>query len=169
MVQIGTPDGTVSNDWSVVGAATAHAALASASDSSNIQTQTDEDLCRVNISSLTDPEVSTGHIIKFRAQATGSGAPERIQVKLFEGSTERAASGNLAITRGSFAAYSYTLDATETDSIADYTDLRIEIRAAVVGGGSDELECSEAFLEVPDAPVGGLKRYIAPKNVSLKI
>jgi len=167
MVQIGTPDGTVSNNWTVTGAATAHAALASASDSSLIETPTVTDACRVNINSLTDPVSSTGHIIKFRAQATGSGGPERVQVKIFETSTERAASGNIAITRGSFAAYSYTLDATETDSITDYTDLRIEVLAAVVGG-TEKLEVSEAFFEIPNAPTGSAV-LSPPVNVSAMI
>lgn len=153
MVQIGTPDSTISNNWTITGAATAHAALASASDSSLIETPTVDDSCIVGVNSLTDPAVSTGHIIKFRAQATGSGAPERVQVKLFQGGTERAASGNIAITRGSFNAFSYTLDVTETDSITDYSDLRIEVIAAIVGG-TELLEVSEAFLEIPDAPTG---------------
>ena len=110
MVQIGTPDGTVSNNWTVTNAASAHAALASASDTSLIETPTVDETCRVNINSLTDPVSQTGHIIKFRAQATGSGAKERVQVKLFETSTERAASADIEVTRGSFNAFSYTLD-----------------------------------------------------------
>lgn len=149
MVQIGTPNGTVSNNWTVTGAATAHAALASVSDSSLIETPTQADACRVNISSLSDPLVGTGHIIKFRAQATGSGGPERVQVKLFEGGTERAASGNIAITRDSFNPFEYILSAVEADAITDYTDLRIEVIAIVVGG-TELLEVSEAFLEIPD-------------------
>lgn len=153
MVQTALPDGTVSNDWTVTGAASAHAALASASDTSLIETATQGDLCRVNVATVIDPEVGTGHVIKFRAQATGSGAPERILVRLFEGSTERAASGNIAITRGSFNAYSFTLSEAQADAITAYSDLRIEIEAVVLG--AELLECSEAFLEVPDAPVGG--------------
>ena len=168
MVQIGTPTATVSNDWTVTGAASAHVALASASDSSLIETQTQGDRCRVNIGTLTDPEVSTGHIIKFRAQSTGSGAPERIEVLLFEGATQRANSANIAITRGSFNPFSYTLDTTETDSITDYTDLRIEVHAAVCGA-TEKLECSEAFFEIPDAPVGGIAVLSPPINVSVMI
>jgi len=167
MVQIGTPDGTVSNDWTVTGAATANAALASASDSSLIETATQFDACRVNIGSLTDPEVGTGHIIKFRAQATGSGAPERIQVKLFEVSTERAASGSISITRGSFNAYSFTLTEAQANAITDYTDLRIEIIASIIG--AELLECSEAFLEIPDAPAAGTAVLSPPVNVSAMI
>ncbi len=159
MVQTALPTATVSNDWTVTGSASAHAALASASDSSLIETATEGDLCRVNIASLTDPAVSTGHIIRFRAQATGSGGPERIVVRLFEGGTQRAVSTAIAITRSSFNAFSYTLDGTETDSITDYTDLRIEIDADTLG--AELLECSEVFFEVPDA---GLDLVEHPDN-----
>ena len=167
MVQTALPTGTVSNDWTVTGAATANAALASASDSSLIETATEGDLCRVNIATLTDPEVGTGHVIRFRAQATGSGGPERIEVLLFEGSTQRADSSNIAITRGSFNAYSYTLTETEADTITAYTDLRIEVHAATMG--AELLECSEAFFEVPDAPTAGAAVLSPPINVSVMI
>lgn len=153
MVQTAKPTATVSNNWTVTGAASAHAALESASDSSLIETPTVNDACRVNIGTLTDPEVGTGHVIRFRGQATGSGGKERVQVKLFEGTTERAASGNIEVLRGSFNAFSYTLTELEADSITDYTDLRIEVIAAIVGG-TELLEVSECFLEVPDAPTG---------------
>ncbi len=113
MVQTATPTSTNSNDWTVTGSGTAHEALASASDSSLIETATQGDICNVSIGSLTDPAVSTGHIIRFRAQATGSGGPERVQVKLYNSTTQRAVSGNIAVTRGSFNAFSYTLDATD--------------------------------------------------------
>jgi len=98
LVQIATPTATVSNDWTVTGAASAHVALASASDSSLIEsTNSQGDKCRVNIGSLTDPVSSIDHVIKFRAKATGSGGPERIEVLLFEGSTQRADSANIVL------------------------------------------------------------------------
>jgi len=168
MVQIGSPTATVSNNWTVTSAASAHVALASASDTSLIETPTVDEACRVNITSLTDPVSSTGHIIKFRGQATGSGGKERVQVKLFEGSTERAASTDIEVTRGSFNAFSYTLDETETNSITAYTDLRIEVLAAVVGG-TELLEVSECFLEIPDAPVAGAAILSSPINSSCLI
>jgi len=155
MVQTALPTATVSNDWTVTGAASAHVALASASDSSLVETNISSEMCRVNIASLTDPVSSTGHIIKFRAQATGSGGgAEKIQMRLYEGGTLRATSSKISITRASFNAYTDTLDATEADSITDYTDLRIEIEADTVD--TDELlEVSEIFFEIPDASAGG--------------
>jgi len=162
MVQEALPNATVSNNWdSITGGASAHLVLddpvgSPDDDTTKIGTNTQGDTCRVNIDSLTDPEVGTGHILHFRANCAGSGAKERIQIKLFEGSTERAASGNIQCTRGSWADFSYTLDElTEADNIADYTDLRIEVIAVVLGGG-ETLEVTQCYLEVPDAPVGGV-------------
>jgi len=169
MVQTGTPTATVSNDWTVTGSASAHAALASASDSSLVETNISGEFCRVNIGSLTDPASSTGHIIKFRAQATGSGGgAEKIQVRLYEGGTLRSTSAKITITRSSFNAYTDTLDATETDSITDYTDLRLDIEADTVDT-DENLEVSEIFFEIPDAAAPGAGILASPVNVSLMI
>ena len=154
MVQTALPTATVSNDWTVTGAASAHAALASASDSSLIETNVEDENCRVNIASLTDPEVGTGHVIRGRGRATGSGGGEKIRVALFEGGTERALSGKITLNRVTFQAFSFTLSEVQADTITDYTDLRIEIRSDTVGG-TENLEVSEVFFEVPDAPTGG--------------
>ncbi len=167
MVQTALPSATVSNDWTVTGAS-AHVALQSSDgDTTKISTTTQGHLCRVNIDSLTDPENNTGHVITISAQATGSGAPERIQLRLFEGSTQRAESGNIAITRGSYNDFTYTLDTTESDAITAYTDLRIEIDAAVLG--SETLDVSFAKLEVDDAPTAGAAVLASPINVSAMI
>ena len=166
MAQVALPSGTVSNDWTVTGAS-AHVALQSRDDDTTKITETTEgEICIVNIDSLTDPVSSTGHVITISAQATGSGGPERIQLKLFEGVTERAASGNLAITRGSYNDFTYTLDATETNSITDYTTLRISINAIVLG--SETLDVSYAELSIPDAPTG-VSVLASPINTSAMI
>ena len=154
MVQTALPTATFSNNWTVTGSATAHQALASPSDSSLIETNIVAEKCRVNIESLTDPLIGTGHDIKFRAKATGSGGGEKVRIRLFEGATQRALSGKISITRGSFNAYTFTLSIVDADTITDYTDLRIEIDADTVGG-SENLEVSEIFLEIPDASGGG--------------
>jgi len=157
MAQTALPTATVSNDWdSITGGASAHLVLDDPvstpdDDTTKIGTNTEGDKCRVNIASLTDPEVATGHIIHFRAKAAGSGSPERIEVLLFEGGTERADSSDIAITRGSWNDYSYTLSSSETNSITDYTDLRIELHAAKLG--SETLEVTQTYFEVPDVGV----------------
>jgi len=109
MVQIALPTATVSNDWTVTGAASANAALASASDSSLIETNISGETCRVNIASLTDPAIGTGHVIKFRGKGTGSGGGEKVKVALYEGGTLRALSGKITLDRAGFQAESFTL------------------------------------------------------------
>ena len=176
MVQQALPTATVSNSWTIAGstpAATAHESVddpvATPDDGVTLLEETTQgETFRVNVGSLTDPVSSTGHVIRTRCQGTGSGAPERIQLKLFQGGTEKAASGNLPITRGSWNDKSYTLTAGEADSISDYTDLRIDVNGIVLGGGSDKLEVTQVYLEVPDVSAG-LAVLVSPINVSAMI
>lgn len=176
MVQELLPSATVSNNWdSITGGASAHLVLddpvgSPDDDTTKIGTNTQGDTCRVNLDSGTDPAVGTGHIIHFRAAAAGSGGKERIQVRLFEASTERASSGNIEVTRGAgFNDFTYTLDAlTEADNITDYTDLRIELDAVVLGGG-ETLEVTQTYLELPDAPDDGVVDFPLVVNPSAMI
>ncbi len=161
MVQTALPSATVSNNWTVTGSLPT-ALQTKDGDTSKISTQTAGDLCRVNVDSLTDPEVATGHFIRINAQATGSGGPERILLRLFEGGTQRAISGAIAITRSSYNDFSYELSAGEADSITDYTDLRVEVDADTVGG-TETLDCTYVAFEVPDAPVAEL----GPININV--
>ncbi len=154
MVQIAIPSATVSNDWTVTGSSAHEALQVCNGDTTKIDTVTQGDVCNVNIDALTDPEVSTGHIIKITAQATGSGAPERITFKLFQSTTEIASSGSVAITRDSYNEFTYTLTGTEADNITDYSILRIEMTATVLGSETLDITCCS--FEVPDAPVAEL-------------
>jgi len=166
MVQTALPSATVSNDWTVTGASAHVAMQVKDEDTGKITSTTQGDACRVNVDSLTDPEGNTGHICHINAQATGSGAPERIELKLFEGSTERAASGNIAITRSSYNDFSFTLSAAEADAITAYTDLRLDIVAAVLG--SETLDVSYVAFEVPEPPVAA-SVLSSPINTSCMI
>jgi len=80
----------------------------------------------------------------------GSGGPERCNVQLFEGATQRADTGNQT-SRGAFADKSYTLTAGEADAITAYTDLRFKIISSNQAGG-ESVQVSWAELEVPNAP-----------------
>lgn len=148
------PTATVSCTWAITGAPTAHEALddpvGSPDDATTRVTETTQgEDCRVNIASLTDPEVSTGHIIHFRATASGGGQTEQIIVRLFEGATQRATSAAITITRTTWNDYSYTLTAGEADSITNYADLRIELDASRISGG-ENVEATQTYFEVPD-------------------
>lgn len=168
MTQTALPASTISNNWDTLVGATAHEALQSSDgDTSKISTVTQGDICEVKVDSLTDPENNINHVITISAQATGSGGPERITFRLIENTTIRASSASTAITRGSYADYTYTLSTAEADTITDHTDLRIRIEATVLG--SETLDVSFAKFEVDDAPTPSTGLQHMPQNQSLMI
>ena len=108
---------------------------------------------RIELGTVTDPSIGTGHIIRVRWQAYGSGGPERISLDLYEGTTLIvAAFGNYAPGRA-WLSDSYTLLAAEADAITDYTNLNIRFTVDA-GGGSEGIQVSWCELEVPDAAAG---------------
>ena len=152
--QFGRPDGTVSaGSWTAVGAATLH----EATDEVTANDDTDyADAAGVNttaelsLSNVTDPVSSTGHIVRWRYKPAGSAAAERIVVDLYQGTTLIRTSGNVTGTRGVYNDASFTLTATEADSITDYTDLRLKINTTNLGA-SESMRVTWLELEVPDA------------------
>ncbi len=155
--QYARPDGTVSaGSWTAVGAATHHDAINETTpngdtDYVQIATTTNPTL-NVSTTDVFDPVLSTGHVIRFRANASGTGGAERMRMELYQGSTLIASTGNLAITRGSYAAYSYTLSQSEADAITDYTDLRFWFTVQQVGSG-EFIRVTQAEFELTDTAV----------------
>ncbi len=76
--------------------------------------------CIVALESKTDPAVSTGHIVLYRAR---SAYGEQVKVSLYETGTLIAEWTDSLTT--SFADYSHTLSGVETDAITDYAALRL--------------------------------------------
>ena len=93
-------------------------------------------VCR--LSDVTDPAVSTGHIIRARLNKSGGGATIDMTVELRQGYVSEASQGTLIATltqanvTNSFVEYTYTLSAGEADSITDYTDLFLRFTADTV-------------------------------------
>jgi hypothetical protein len=112
----------------------------------------DNTTCEIGLSDVTDPAVGTGHTIRFQIQGTGSGGPERCELQLFDGVTQIATTGNQT-SRGAWALKEYLLSAAEADAITDYTDLRLKIISSSLGA-SEDMWCTWAELEVPDAAAG---------------
>lgn len=115
----------------------------------------------VGLSSVTDPGVSTGHVLRFRVAqtddgvASGTGSASTLGVRLLQGTTVIWSDASTPLT-GAWATRTVTLSGAEADAITDYTDLRIEF--AVTGGGGSPANrrgagVSWAELEVPDASV----------------
>jgi len=93
-------------------------------DDGDYITTTSASTCEVALGSLTDPALSTGHIVRYRISATGGG----IIVRLREGSTT-IASWTHDPAPASPTTYAQTLSGGEADSITDYGNLRYQFEA----------------------------------------
>lgn len=92
-------------------------------------------VCR--LSDVTDPLLSTGHIIRVRAGtdvASGGNIIDMV-VQLRQGYVSEGTQGTLIatltqanISAGSFVTYTYTLTGPEADSITNYNDLFLRMQ-----------------------------------------
>ena len=80
--------------------------------------------CEVALGSITDPAVSTGHIVRYRLSADAGG----ITVRLRQGTTT-IATWTHAPAPASLTLYEQTLSSGEANSITDYTALRLQFEA----------------------------------------
>lgn len=88
------------------------------------------------LSSVEDPQSSTGHIIRWRRQKSASGGAQiDLTVQLRQGYTNEGSQGTLITSRSdtdipaSWTTASYTLTQSEADSITDYTNLYLRFVA----------------------------------------
>jgi hypothetical protein len=81
------------------------------------------------LSSVIDPQVATGHIVRYRYEKTGTQVINLI-VRLKQGGSTIASATHNGIT-GTWTAGTFTLSAGEANSITDYTNLRVEFEADV--------------------------------------
>ncbi len=158
--QFGRPSSTVSaGGWTAVGAATLHEATdeVTANDGTDYaEADSSDTTMELALSSITDPVSNTSHTMRMRIQVTGGGAAgERLDWQLFDGGTLIHDENNLNLksTRNTWTDFTYTLTATEADSIGNYGDLRFRFVVATLGGGENILMTWTEF-EVPN--VGGV-------------
>jgi hypothetical protein len=107
----------------------------------------------VQLSVVTDPQSSAGHVLRWRAQKQTGGRNLNISCRLYQGSTPLSATRTLSALGAAYTTDTYTLSAAEADAITDYADLRVRCWTAISGGGaatSSALTWIE--LELPDAP-----------------
>lgn len=116
----------------------------SASDSDYVRAFSSNAAYTAGLGSVTDPMVSTGHVIHARLRMSAS---ETMSVALMQGATTIASfSPSLTTT---FADYTYTLSGAEADSITNYSDLRLKFTRTTTSG-SNSVYVSQAYLETPD-------------------
>jgi hypothetical protein len=152
-VQYARPDGTASaGNWAEVNAPSLHGATdeITANDNTDYaQTTTNDDTMELTLSSVTDPQTGTGHIIRFRMMTLGTGSKERCQVQLFEGTTPIASTNNEQ-SQDAYTTHTYTLVSAEADNISDYSDLRFKVVSSSVDV-DETVRVTWVELEVPDA------------------
>lgn len=156
MAQFARPSSDVSTGswtttplWSKVDEVTA-----SDSDFISSDNNTSGDTCQLGLSSVTDPGLSTGHVVRYRYRKSGSGGHTiDVVVELRQGATLIASQSHSNIGN-TFTAGSFTLSTSEANAITDYSALQLHfIRNGDTGGSPGNrrsLEISWAELEVPD-------------------
>jgi len=102
----------------------------------------------VNLSGVTDPGVSTGHIMHLNCTASGSGAGEKIDITLRQGGTVINAKNNFACDRTAYVDVLDTLSAGEADAITNYSGLSIRVVMDTLGNG-ETINITNIYLEVP--------------------
>ena len=108
------------------------------------------EMCVVELSDVADPELSTGHILRWRYRK--SGGPEDIAIRLeLRQGTSVIVTRNFGTISNSFTTDNFTLTSGQANSITDYNDLNIRVG----GADTDEeepnvrVQVSWAELEVP--------------------
>lgn len=112
---------------------------------------TSENICELNLNAVTDPGLSTGHVLKVRCLHNGS--TDTFTMNLKRASTGAViASRDLTGAPSSFTQLNFPLTGAEADSIVDYADLSIEFDHNEGAGVSATVDVSWVVLEVPDLP-----------------
>lgn len=106
-----------------------------ASDTDYVKSSTmsagSSDTLEVSLSDATDPALSTGHRVSYRYRSQGT-ASMTLTVSLREGASTEIASWTHTNVGTSYVDAVQTLSVGETDSITDYTALRLRFVATAV-------------------------------------
>jgi len=165
MVQYGLPDGTDYNSgpWTVTGAATLHQALdegAASHDGNTTRAETANqgDSFRVTLSSMVDPHIHTGHIMRMVVRGTGDvpGGPPAVTTDIVRYLIKQgpgAPPGNITYFDGGlyrgYQTWSHTLSEAEAALITDYDGLEIQFHYLTKTGSTIAVVTALEF-EVPD-------------------
>jgi hypothetical protein len=130
------PDGDIATGtWTTdTGATATFAAIdeATASDADYDQSSLNPvttDTFRVSLADVSDPAVSTGHVVKYRyGKDVDGGDAMTLVVRLMQGATQIAAWTHTDVPAG-FTTANQTLSGAEADNITDYTNLDLVFEA----------------------------------------
>lgn len=115
----------------------------------------DGTVIETTLSSVTDPTVHTGHIVRTRNRKnSASGQQIDIFISLNEGAASRASTSFTNVDEN-WTTRTISLSTAQAGAITSYADLQILTRHDEVGGGQPRSTQESAHeLEVPDAPAG---------------
>lgn len=113
---------------------------------------TTTDIWTAGLSSVVDPETSSNHIVSYVYRKSGGASAIDITTRLMQGATPIASWTHNAVG-SSFTLAQQTLTTTESNSITDYSNLRLEFTATASGIGlGTSGDISWAQLQVPPQP-----------------
>ncbi len=108
----------------------------------------------VDLSTVTDPTLATGHILRIRwAKNAAGGGSKTIRIELREGYVNESTLGTLiatddySINSTTLNTDATTMSAAEANSITDYADLQIRVMGVA---GNRALKVDYVELEAPD-------------------
>lgn len=153
--QFGRPSNDVSNNsWSAAPLWEKLDETTTDNETTQISSRTNPasgDFFEVALSSLSDPQSSTGHVLRYRLLKTQAKSIQAT-VYLYQGSS-LIATTPVQSPGSAYTTYSYTLTGAEANSITNYSDLRVRLVPSTSGGGKPgELFATWIEFEVPDAP-----------------
>lgn len=110
----------------------------------------------VALSAVTDPAVSTGHVLRYRTAKSSTGGEDAIiTVDLMQGATPITSGAiflNPLADSATQTTYTYTLSGAEADAITDYSALSVRVTVVKTGSGPNRTTRDDTIeLEVPDA------------------
>jgi hypothetical protein len=106
-----------------------------------------DETCRVNLSTLTNPGATTGHVVRVRGRKA-AGAGGWLDVKLYSAGVLVATKTTNGSITSSFQTFAFTLTGPEAAAISNYASLQLEI-IKVSNGFAPTIEVSWAELQVP--------------------
>jgi len=106
------------------------------------------DTAELRFGVLTDPAMSSGHVLRVRHRVNDEGRRVELTVKLFQGATEIAA-WNQEVRSTEWQTTHHPLTALQTDQLGAYGNLRVQVVATGMAGHNRQVQISWIQLEVP--------------------
>jgi len=137
-----TDEGTSFNDGNLY---TSIQEVTSDNDTSYINADDTATTCVIGLNSINAPGTGTITLhVYFRS--SGTGGPEKLDIDLYEGTSLVQSWPNQTNRSGTYS----DLNATVSNTITDYSDLRVHLGADSVGSG-EWIRVTQVYLEAPDA------------------